>query len=293
MTRILLLGGSGILGSEVHRRLESSDFDHVAPKSSDLDVRDKDSLRGFSNDFKPNWIINCTAWTDVDGAEENFAAALDLNESAVQYIASVANQVNSHVIHISTDYVFDGTSSKPYDENSIVSPINNYGESKLRGERVLLNTLPARGYVIRTSWLYGTRGKNFVKTMAIKSTRGEPAKVVIDQVGSPTSARDLANAIYSVIEKHPPSGIYNYSNKGSCSWYDLARLIYKTVGANPELVEAIATSSLSAKARRPRYSLLSKDKWDASNLTKIPEWEISLKSMLSEMIPTLRTSEQL
>ena len=293
MNRILLLGASGILGSEVLRQLELSDFDFVAPKSSDLDVRDRKLLESFAREFGPNWIINCTAWTNVDGAEEKFDAALALNEIAVQNIASVAKQIECYVIHISTDYVFDGESPKPYDENSLVNPLNNYGESKLRGERALLDALPTRGFIIRTSWLYGISGKNFVKSIAAKATRGEAARVVIDQVGNPTSARDLAKAIYSIIENHPPGGIYNFSNKGSCSWHDLARVIYKTVGANPDLVEAITTASLSAKARRPRFSLLSKDKWDASNLIEVPEWEVSLKSLLPEIIAVIRPTEQL
>ena len=291
MNRILLLGGSGILGSEVRRLLQLRDMNHVAPRSSDLDVRDKLKLQSFASDFKPNWIINCTAWTNVDGAEESFKETLELNEVAVRNIAEAANQVSSRIIHVSTDYVFDGVSPEPYDEGAQVKPINKYGESKLRGEIALLELSPTMSFIVRTSWLYGKDGKNFVKTLAAKAVRKESAQVVDDQIGSPTSARDLAKAILSITDNPPQTGIYNFSNKGVCSWFEFARKIYKEVGSDPELVEAIESSALSSKAKRPKYSLLSKDKWESAGLSKIPEWEISLETILPEILAEIRLSE--
>jgi len=293
MIRILLLGGSGILGSEVLRQLQLMDADFLAPQSADVDVRDIDLLQNFAHNFKPNWIINCTAWTNVDGAEVEFEAALDLNEGAVRNIAQVAKQVGSYVIHISTDYVFDGNSLNPYDETAAVNPINNYGESKLRGERALLEVLPTMAYIIRTSWLYGVNGKNFVKSIATKAIRSEAAQVVSDQQGSPTSARDLAKAISAIVYNSPEAGIYNFSNQGSCSWFDLARTIYRELGADPELVQAITTTSLRLKAKRPKYSLLSKEKWEAAGLTGIPEWHLSLKFLLPEILANIRLTEKI
>jgi dTDP-4-dehydrorhamnose reductase len=291
MNRILLLGGSGILGSEVLRQLKSKSLDYAAPESSQLDVRDKAALQSSVLGFKPTWIINCVAWTDVDGAEDSFEAALDLNERAVRVIAEVADLIGSRVIHISTDYVFDGTSTEPYDENAPAKPLNRYGESKLRGEKALLEAIPSKSYVIRTSWLYGREGRNFVKTIARKALRNESALVVDDQLGSPTSARDLARAIISITNNPPTPGIYNFSNKGSCSWFDLACVIYKEVGANPELVEAISSSSLKLKAKRPARSLLNTKKWEFARLTAIPEWQSSLKSMLPEILQEIEPSE--
>jgi len=291
MKRILLLGGSGILGSEVLSQLQLGNMDYVAPQSSDLDVRNRKMLEDFVLRFKPNWIINCTAWTNVDGAEESFDSALDLNERAVRNIAEVAKQIGSKVIHISTDYVFDGTSPEPYDELAPVAPLNNYGESKLRGELQLLKHMQEASYIIRTSWLYGISGKNFVKTIATKAAKNESVRVVDDQRGSPTSARDLARAITAIINTTPEPGIFNYSNKGSCSWFELACTIYKAVGSNPELVEAISSSSLVQKAKRPRYSLLSKEKWELTGITEIPEWKISLESLLPEIIAQIQKSE--
>jgi dTDP-4-dehydrorhamnose reductase len=292
MNRIFLVGGSGILGTEVLALLKSENFVHVAPQSTELDIRDVGVLESYISDFKPDWVINCSAWTNVEGAEDSFEAALELNESAVRNIAELANKYGYRVIHISTDYVFDGESSEPYGEESPVNPINKYGESKLLGEEALVKALPETGYIIRTSWLYGKSGKSFVKTMAKKAIHGESAKVVDDQEGSPTSARDLSIGILSLISSQPTPGIYHYSNSGSCTWFELARSIYELAGASSTLIEPIHSSSLSMKAKRPRYSLLSKEKWSTARLAEIPRWESSLESILPEILIAIRESEK-
>ena len=292
MNRILLLGGSGILGTEVLALLKSKNFVHLAPESSELDVRDSGVLESCIADFKPDWVINCSAWTNVEGAEDSFEAALELNESAVRNIAELASKYACRVIHISTDYVFDGTSPIPYGEKSSLNPINKYGESKLLGEQALLHVLPKAGYIIRTSWLYGVSGKSFVKTMARKALHGEPAQVVDDQVGSPTSARNLSIGIIPLIASQPTPGIYHFSNSGSCSWFELARSIYEMVGAASILVEPIHSSTLKMKAKRPQYSLLSKEKWSSAGLSEIPDWETSLETTLPEILTAIRESEK-
>jgi len=293
MSRILLLGGSGILGSEVLNQLQVRNIDYVSPKSSDLDIRDRGSLESFIGDFKPNWIINCAAWTNVDGAEDSFDSALELNSVAVKNIAEVAKKYECPVIHISTDYVFDGDSSDPYSEIALVNPVNRYGQSKLQGETTLLSAYPEGAYIIRTSWLYGIKGKNFVKTIAKKALNGENARVVDDQKGSPTSARDLATGIIRLIETQPKPGIYHYSNTGSCSWFELARLIYEKAGADSNLVEPIPSASLDLKAKRPRYSLLSKEKWNSAGISEIPDWQSSLETLLPEILAEIRESGKL
>jgi dTDP-4-dehydrorhamnose reductase len=287
MERVLLFGGSGILGTEVLRILHNKKIDYVAPRSSDVDIRNRDLVSDFAQDFKPTWIINCAAWTNVDGAETSYEEARNLNEVGVENIAIAADALGCKVIHISTDYVFDGESETPYQENSLAHPINKYGESKLRGEEALLEVLP-RSFVIRTSWLYGVSGKNFVKTIAGKALRNEPARVVGDQIGSPTSAKDLAAGIFTIMQIQPAPGIYNFSNEGSCSWFELARTVYKNVGADPELVEAIDSNSLNLKARRPKFSLLNKDKWKVAHLSPVPEWHSSLESVLPEIVTELK-----
>ena len=287
MNQILLLGGSGILGSEVLLLTDLESYDYVAPTSSDLDITDKEQLFKYVSELKPSWIINCAAWTNVDGAESSFKEAREINSIAVENLGTAARLVGCKIIHISTDYVFDGESSKPYDENSPVKPVNKYGESKLEGENALLAVAPD-SYVIRTSWLYGASGKNFVKTIAGKAIQNEEARVVNDQVGSPTSARDLAGAIISIVNNEPEPGLYNYSNHGSCSWFEFAQRIYERVGANPSLVFPISSDSLNLIARRPRYSLLSKEKWKSLGLVEVPRWEDSLDLLLPEIVAELR-----
>ncbi len=287
MERVLLFGGSGILGTEVLRMLQNEKIDYVAPRSSDLDIRNRNQVTDFARDFKPTWIINCAAWTNVDGAENSYVEACDLNEVGVENIAIAAESIGCKVVHISTDYVFDGDSETPYKEDSLVNPVNKYGESKLKGEKALMEVLPG-SFVVRTSWLYGLTGKNFVKTIAGKALRNELARVVDDQVGSPTSAKDLAAGIVSILRIQPAPGIYNFSNEGSCSWFELARAVYKNVGADPELVEAIDSNSLNLKAKRPKFSLLNKDKWKVAHLSLVPEWHSSLESALPEIVKELK-----
>jgi dTDP-4-dehydrorhamnose reductase len=286
MNQILLLGGSGILGSEVLRHLISESFEYIAPTSTDLDIRGKEQLFKYVSGLKPSWIINCAAWTNVDGAESSFQEARGINSIAVENLGTAAGLFGCKIIHISTDYVFDGESSTPYDESSPVNPVNKYGASKLEGENALLVVAP-NSYVIRTSWLYGASGKNFVKTIAGKAIQNEEARVVNDQVGSPTSARDLAVAIMSIVGNQPKPGIYNYSNSGSCSWFELAQRIYERVGASPSLVSPISSDSLKLLARRPRFSLLSKEKWKSSGLAEVPRWEDSLDLLLPEIVAEL------
>ena len=287
MSRILLIGGSGILGSEILLQLQLGDSEYVSPRSSDLDIRDADAVEKYVKDFKPEWIINCAAWTNVDGAEEFFDQAYELNVSPVKKIAEIASRTGIKVIHISTDYVFDGESSEPYDESSVVGPINRYGESKLKGEESLIAVLPS-AYVVRTSWLYGPSGKNFVKTIAGKALRQEPARVVNDQVGSPTSARDLAQGIISIVKVQPEPGIYNFSNEGSCSWFELAQAIYEKLGASSAMVAPISSTSLDLAAKRPKFSLLSKEKWKSAGLSEVPVWKSSLELLLPEIISEFR-----
>jgi len=293
MNRILLLGGSGILGSEVLKQLQERNIDYTAPLSSDLDVRSRENLESHISEFKPNWIVNCSAWTNVDGAEDCFEAALELNAVAVKNIGDLAKEFGCRVVHISTDYVFDGESSQPYGEDAPVNPVNRYGQSKLQGEGVLLEILPEGAYVIRTSWLYGASGKNFVKTMTKKALHNETATVVDDQEGSPTSARDLATGIIDLLQNHPKPGIYHYSNTGSCTWFELAQSIYKKVGADSKLVSPISSSTLDLKAKRPRFSLLSKEKWKSAGLLEIPSWESSLETLLHEIIIEIQELEKL
>ena len=284
MNRLLILGGSGILGSEVVLKASELNIEYHAPSSRNLDVRNYENLLSVVCQFKPTWIINCVAWTNVEGSETAFDQAVILNVHAVENLARAADVVGSLLVHISTDYVFDGTSVIPYETTHPTNPINKYGLSKQLGEAVLLENYSASSFIIRTSWLYGAKGKNFVKTLCGKALENETAQVVADQVGSPTNARDLASGIFELIEKMPSPGIYHFANQGSCSWFEFARLIYRLSGANPDLVNSITSSSLNLKAVRPKFSVLSVDTWESSGLGRINSWQEALEKNFPEIL---------
>lgn len=293
MTSFLILGGSGILGSEVIRSAYKLGLDYVAPRSSDLDIRNKSLLDEFISYSQPKWIINCAAWTDVEGAEDSISLADQLNAQAVGNLAAAALKNGSSLIHFSTDYVFDGNSSGAYQVSDPTRPINQYGASKLRGELAVTDSGLESGYVVRTSWLYGVQGKNFVKTMARRALSGEPVNVVDDQIGSPTSARDLATATFEIVNVKPKSGIYHFANQGSCSWYEFAQEIFKLTEAPLELVKPIGSAGFTVKAKRPKNSVLSTVKWQDSNLSRIPRWQESLEALYPEILAEIEREKTL
>jgi dTDP-4-dehydrorhamnose reductase len=292
MLRLLILGGSGILGSEILKDATHRNFDCLYPRSEELDMRNLAELEKTMSSYKPDWVINCAAWTNVDGAESSPLEALELNRSAVENIATAAAKENCAVIHISTDYVFDGSSGIGYSENDATHPVNHYGLSKREGEVALLKECSVKSYILRTSWLYGVTGKNFVRTLTARALKGEESKVVSDQVGSPTNARDLARGIFSIVEKGPEKGIYHFSNQGSCSWFEFAQKIYDLAGANSKLVQPIESNQLHQVAKRPSRSILETSKWVDSQLGSIPFWEISLASLMPEIISTINLEGQ-
>jgi dTDP-4-dehydrorhamnose reductase len=292
MLRLLILGSSGILGSEVLKEALGRNIDYISPRSEELDVRNSAELEKAVSSYKPDWIINCAAWTNVDGAESSTLEALELNRNAVENIATAAAKAHCAVVHISTDYIFDGSSDIGYSENDATNPINHYGLSKWEGEVALLKEHSIKSYILRTSWLYGVTGKNFVRTMTARALRGEESKVVGDQIGSPTNARDLAKAIFSIFEKEPEKGIYHFANQGSCSWFEFAQKIYDLAGADSELVQPIESNQLHQVAKRPSRSILKTTKWVDSQLGSIPSWEISLASLMPEIISTINLEGQ-
>lgn len=288
MTRLLILGSTGILGSEILKEALARSIDSCSPGSKELDIRNLTEVEEIVGSYKPDWIVNCAAWTNVDGAEASPLEALDLNRNAVENIAKAAAKVNCGVIHVSTDYVFDGSSNTGYSEDDATNPINHYGVSKWEGEEALLQERSVRSYIVRTSWLYGVTGKNFVRTMTAKALRGDESKVVSDQVGSPTNARDLAKGIISIIEQRPKVGIYHFANQGSCSWFEFAKKIYDLAGANSELVKPIESTQLHQIAKRPSRSILDTSKWSESQLGTIQPWEEALASLMPEIISTIK-----
>jgi dTDP-4-dehydrorhamnose reductase len=281
MRKVLVTGFKGQLGSEIAaiaNKFESLDFIFVDRDEMPLD--DCDLITAFLDNVNPDIIINAGAYTAVDHAEKEKDLANQINHLAVAAIAKWAQKNDAKLLHLSTDYVFDGESSVPLKETDIPNPINWYGTTKLSSEEAILKHLP-NGIIIRTSWVYSRFGNNFVKTMLRLMNEKESINVVNDQVGTPTNASDLANAILTIINSNEwVPGIYNYSNEGEISWYDFAKAIQKISGLNCK-VHGVDSSQFPTLAKRPSYSLLDKSKIKATYLLKIPDWKDSLKQLLT------------
>lgn len=287
MTTILVTGASGQLGSEIRERsARYSGYNFVFTDLDELDITNPDSTSAVIAEHSPSWIVNCAAWTAVERAEDEEEAATLINGKGVGNIVSALSGTDCRLIQISTDYVFDGSSPVPWTENDPPSPLSAYGRSKLAGERAAMGW--PHTLIIRTSWLYSSYGSNFVRTILRKAGSEESISVVFDQTGSPTYAGDLAAAILGIISgviqnRHLfVPGIFNYSNEGVCSWYDLATEIVAAAGSACEVIP-VRSSHFPSKVRRPAYSVLDKGKIrEHYNLT-IPHWRASLNQCISKI----------
>lgn len=279
MRRILVTGKTGQLGSELNLlSVKYSNYEWIFTDRAEITLDNPELLEGQLDKIKPNIIFNCGAYTAVDNAEIEKHLAFTINHLAVEKIAKYTAQNNIKLIHISTDYVFDGTSSIALKENSQTNPINIYGESKRNGEIACLKENPD-SIIIRTSWVYSKFGSNFVKTMQRLMQEREEINVVNDQIGSPTYAVDLAQALIDIIEfSEWIPGIYNYSNEGTVSWYEFA-LSIKELGNYYCKINGILSVSYPTLAKRPRFSLLDKTKIKTIYNLNIPTYKDSLKKM--------------
>lgn len=285
---ILVTGANGQLGNEI-RDLENQYkgvFSFTFTDVAELDLLDAAAVQAFCQTLKPAYIINCAAYTAVDKAEDDEAMCRKINRDAVLYLAEAAENISAKIIHISTDYVFDGSQTQPYQETDPVCPASVYGKTKLEGEEVLQKN-STQYLIIRTAWLYSAYGNNFVKTMLRLGKEKEVLQVVNDQVGSPTYAGDLANAILKIIERSESgnfiSGMYHYSNQGICSWFEFTKKIHALAGITTCRVLPIAAKDYPAKAPRPAYSVLSKDKIIADYGITVPQWEDSLAVCIARL----------
>ncbi|NQU33532.1 MAG: dTDP-4-dehydrorhamnose reductase [Bacteroidetes bacterium] len=285
MNNILVTGSNGQLGSEI--RVLSSQFpqyNFIFTDVDELNLADADAVDTFFNSNDVSVCINCAAYTAVDKAEDDQELAMLINYKAVENIAGVCNRNNSLLIHISTDYVFNGRNFKPYEEVDPPAPDSYYGLTKLKGEEAVLG-LSKKAVIIRTSWLYSSFGNNFVKTMIRLGNDRDELGVVADQVGTPTYAADLASAIMSIITKVEDNvikEIYHYSNEGVISWYDFAKVIMAHQNINCNVI-AIESKDFPAKAPRPFYSVLNKAKIKSDFQIEVPYWMDSLKIMISKL----------
>lgn len=281
---ILVTGANGQLGSEIRKISPNyAEYSFTFTDVNELDLSKPEQIGVFFKKNRPNLVINCAAYTSVDNAETEVELAEMINVKAVKHLAESCKQSGSKLIHVSTDYVFDGTHYRPYTEEEMTSPNSVYGKTKLEGEEALKRILP-EAIIIRTSWLYSSFGNNFVKTILRLSQERNELNVVVDQIGSPTYAFDLATAIYAVIKNFEESGsfksgIYHFSDEGVCSWYDFALKIVETANHNCKLIP-VGTHKFPRPAQRPYYSVLSKAKIKETFQIEIPHWEASLKKCL-------------
>jgi dTDP-4-dehydrorhamnose reductase len=278
--KVLVIGSDGQLGLEFQKISNSYDFLYwFFSTIKTLDLSRLDTISSFLNDINPSIIINCAAYTSVDKAESEPKLANTINYEAVDIISKWTSENNKKLIHVSTDYVFDGLSKLPLSENSITNPVNEYGCSKLKGEQVCLKN-DANSIVIRTSWLYSSFGKNFVKTMIDLMKKNKSVKVVNDQIGSPTYAHDLARLIIEIIINYKnESGLFHYSNDGEISWFDFARSIKELYNLDCEII-GVSSKELKTLAKRPEYSLLNKSKIKTTFNLEIPNYKQSLKNCI-------------
>jgi dTDP-4-dehydrorhamnose reductase len=282
MPKVLVTGSKGQLGSELKDLVSDENF-YFTDRDT-LDIADKEAVEKFCKENSIDTIINCAAYTAVDKAEEDVENADRINHLAVKYLAEVAKENGIKLVHVSTDYVFDGENFRPYVESDATNPNGVYGSTKLAGEEAIKKVNPHNTIIIRTSWVYSSFGANFVKTMLRLGKERDALGVIFDQVGTPTYAKDLAQAILDILPKIKSETveIYNYSNEGVLSWYDFAKEIMKMAKIACK-VNPIETKAYPTPAKRPHYSLLNKAKIKETFKIEIPYWKDGLDDCLRNM----------
>ena len=286
--KILVTGKNGQLGKSIHTIVTNNEQtdEFVFVGREGLDLSSTDSITDYFNHNNFDIIINCAAHTAVDKAEEEVVLANQINHLAVAQLAQIAKTQQAKLIHVSTDYVFDGESDKPYTETDETNPINVYGKTKLAGEKALQKIMPTDAIIIRTSWVYSEYGNNFVKTMLRLGKERDELNVVSDQIGSPTYATDLAEVILEIIndkdcqDKDRLTEIYHYSNEGEISWYEFAKEIFELSGIQCS-VSPITTEQYPTPAKRPKNTLMNKDKISHRFDIDILDWRKSLESCIA------------
>ncbi|HEX6873574.1 MAG TPA: dTDP-4-dehydrorhamnose reductase [Micromonosporaceae bacterium] len=281
--RWLLLGAGGMLGRDLREVLAAdAAVELTAATRAEVDVTDPHAVRAAVPGHQ--LVVNAAAWTDVDAAEAEPERALAANGEAVGRLAQVCHASGARLLHLSTDYVFAGDATAPYLEDSPTAPVNRYGESKLRGEQLVRAALPADGYVIRTAWLYGEHGRNFVATMLRLARERDSVDVVRDQRGQPTwsmaLARQLVRLGHAALAGQAPAGVYHGTAAGETTWYDFARDVFALAGLDPNRVRPTTSDRFVRPARRPAYSVLSHGRWAVAGLTPMAPW----RDMLAEAL---------
>ncbi|MGI5193018.1 dTDP-4-dehydrorhamnose reductase [Streptomyces sp. CA-288835] len=285
-------GADGMLGRELAFRLKAREVDTVAVGHRRLDITDGDAVHAALNQYRPAVVANCAAWTDVDAAESHEAEALAVNGHGPARLAESCRAHGTVLLHVSTDYVFPGDGDTPYKETDTPAPRTAYGRTKLAGERAVLATLPDTGHVIRTAWLYGARGNNFVRSMIRMEAAQDVLHVVDDQHGQPSWTGDVADRLLLVGDAAragtAPPGVYHATNSGQATWNRLACEVFRLLGADPERVRPASSAALRRPAIRPAYSVLGHGRWPDVGLPTLRHWCYALV----EAFPELRAAER-
>ncbi len=276
--KILVTGASGQLGQDVVLLLNESGHQVKSCDRSELDIADQRQCEKVIGEYRPEAVIHCAAYTAVDAAEEDIDGAYRVNASGTRNIAVSAEKVGAKLVYVSTDYVFDGQANRPYREYDNTAPQTVYGESKRAGE-VLAQTLNSKYFIVRTSWVYGQYGSNFVKTMLKLGAEKDSLSVVHDQIGSPTYTVDLARFLLQLIQTEK-YGIYHASNSGHCSWHEFAQAIFETAGLQVNVLP-VTTEQFPRPAKRPAYSVMDHSAIRSNDLQDLPHWRDGLERFLA------------
>ena len=274
--RVLVTGANGQLGSELVARYAARDDEVLGVDLPEVDITSVESVAAVFSSFEPDVVINCAAWTAVDAAEENEAGALAVNGEGPRVLARACADAGAWLVQISTDYVFSGEASSPYAEEAEPDPRSAYGRTKLVGEIAVQEELPDAHYIVRTAWLYGHRGSNFVKTMLRLESERDTIDVVDDQVGQPTYAGDLAAQIIALIDARPTAGTFHGTNSGEVSWHGFTQEIFDLIGADPKRVVAVTSEQFVRPAPRPAYSVLGHERWADAGLAPMRDWRAAI-----------------
>jgi dTDP-4-dehydrorhamnose reductase len=285
----LITGGSGQLGIAVSQELGERGILFTAWGSEDLDITQGPTVRDSVSQLSPKVIINCAAWTDVDGAESNEPQAFRVNSDGAESLARAAKHCGAKLFHVSTDYVFSGESKTPWQVDDRINPQSAYGRTKAAGENRVVATYPENSSVVRTAWLYSPWSKNFAKTMTRLALNGDSeVRVVNDQMGQPTSALDLAKQLVELGLSSSPAGIYHGTNSGEVTWFAFAQEMFRLAGADVNRVVPVSSIEYPRPAKRPSYSVLSHEAWAKTSVKPMRDWRIALEEVMPAIISAVK-----
>jgi len=285
----LITGGSGQLGLALQRELNAKNIDFVAPSSNDLDITNFTQISNLFKNINPRIVVNAAAWTDVETAETEGFAAFKVNALGARNLAASSKRVGSTFLHISTDYVFSGTRSTPWQESSEVNPISVYGVTKSEGEILVKMEYPEKSFIIRTAWLYSESSDNFARKIARLAMKDSGIVTVVnDQIGQPTYAGDLALKIIDLINTDAPIRLYHGTNSGEASWFDFAVEIFRYCGADIKRIIPITSNEFKSKVQRPKYSVLGHSNWEGTKCGEMRDWKIALGCAMPEILRSVK-----